>query len=59
MKLGIKNPKVVGMVASFTEKKNYSTFLIAAQQLLSKRGDVSFVTVSDGEHFEKMKQVKR
>jgi len=53
----IQNEYVVGMVASFTERKDYPTFLRAAEQILSKRNDVVFVTVGDGDDLEMMRQM--
>lgn len=46
--LGIKTDLIVGMVANFTDKKDYSTFLSAAQRILNMRKDVSFILVGDG-----------
>jgi len=47
-RLGVKTDNVVGMVASFSDNKDYNTFLSAAQTILSRRNDVSFVMVGDG-----------
>ena len=54
--LGINKEKVVGMVASFSKNKDYDTFITAAQNILSKRKDVSFVCVGEG---QTLKQIKK
>lgn len=54
-KLDIQTPYVVGMVASFSKNKDYSTFIDAAQIVLEKRKDITFVAVGEGEYFEYMK----
>ncbi|PBN41614.1 hypothetical protein SxD43FB_20745 [Sphingobium sp. D43FB] len=46
--LGIDTPYAVGMVARFSEHKDYPTFFAAAEILLAARGDVTFVAVGDG-----------
>ena len=43
--LQIETPYIIGMVASFSELKDYKTFLNAAQAILSKRQDVTFLLV--------------
>ena len=48
---------IVGMVASFSQKKDYHTYLLAAQQILSKRNDVTFIAVGDGPNLDKMKRI--
>lgn len=50
--LAISTPRVVGMVAGFTEKKDHRTFLMAASEIVSKRRDVTFVAVGDGKTLE-------
>ena len=44
--------KVIGMVAEFSDYKDFPTFIRAAQLLLSHRNDVVFVAVGDGKNFE-------
>ncbi|HPR73344.1 MAG TPA: glycosyltransferase [Bacteroidales bacterium] len=46
--LGISSPLVVGMVASFWQQKDYPTFFAAAQILLRKRSDLTFLAVGTG-----------
>ena len=41
--------KTVGMVGEFNRYKDYSTFVKMARRLSTKRSDVDFVTVGDGE----------
>ena len=58
-KFNIKTEFVVGMVAAFSDNKDYMTFINAAQIVLESRNDVTFVAVGDGENFESCKnQVK-
>ena len=43
--LNITTNYVVGMVASFCEQKDYPTFFKAAQQILTRRQDITFVSI--------------
>jgi len=54
---GITTPRVVGMVASFSDLKDYDTFVIAAQMVLEHRSDVTFIAVGDGKHLERCKSL--
>ena len=45
----IKTQKVVGMVGKFQIRKDYTTYLKAAMQLVSQRSDVTFLAIGDGE----------
>ena len=56
-KLCISTTNIVGMVASFTNNKDYETYILAAQNLLKKKDDVTFLAVGDGENLEKCKQL--
>ena len=47
--LGITTPHVVGMVANFTPRKDYATFVEMAARICHLRSDVTFVAVGDGE----------
>ncbi len=44
-KLGIKTPFIVGMVATNSKYKDYTTFFKAAQKILNKRSDVTFIAI--------------
>lgn len=46
--LGIFTPFVVGMVASFWQQKDYPTYFKAAQILLQKRRDITFLAIGSG-----------
>ncbi len=46
--LGIRTQKVIGMVAAFSTRKDYKTFLAAGTKLVSERNDLSIVCVGDG-----------
>jgi glycosyltransferase involved in cell wall biosynthesis len=41
----IKSGLIIGMVASFSEKKDYKTYFIAAQMILQKRNDITFLAI--------------
>jgi glycosyltransferase involved in cell wall biosynthesis len=45
---GINTGYVVGMVASFSENKDYRSFFKAAELVLEQRQDVTFVAVGEG-----------
>ena len=47
-KYKIYKEKVVGMVASFSEYKDYETYIAAATIILGSRDDVTFMAVGDG-----------
>jgi glycosyltransferase involved in cell wall biosynthesis len=49
--------KVVGMVAEFSDYKDFSTFILAAQQVLARRRDVVFVAVGNGKNLEACKRM--
>lgn len=49
--------KVVGMVAEFSDYKDFPTFIRAMQQVLARRRDVVFVTVGGGKNFDVCKQM--
>lgn len=46
--LKITTEFIVGMVASFSENKDYRTFYTAAMALLNKRKDVTFIAIGKG-----------
>src|SRR5438093_10154697 len=46
-----KGRKVVGMVAEFSDYKDFPTFIRAAQKVLAQRKDVAFIAVGDGKNF--------
>lgn len=52
---GTNGSHQVGMIAEFRPDKDFKTFLLAARHLLSRRDDVTFVTVGDGETLDEMK----
>ncbi len=49
---GINTQFVVGMVGAFHPRKDYHTFVEAAQAVLTQRNDVTFVAVGEGELLE-------
>lgn len=54
--LRLGNKIIVGMVANFTEKKDYKTFLTSAMEILETRNDVSFICIGAGPQLNEMKQ---
>lgn len=46
--LGIITDYIVGMVATFSERKDYPTYFRAAQILLEKRRDLTFIAIGTG-----------
>jgi glycosyltransferase involved in cell wall biosynthesis len=46
---------VVGMVASFSNKKDYKTFVDAAHIVLDKRKDITFMAIGGGDNFAEIK----
>src|SRR5262249_47918534 len=49
--------KVVGMVAEFSDYKDFSTFIRAAQEVLARRRDVAFVAVGHGKNLDACKRM--
>jgi glycosyltransferase involved in cell wall biosynthesis len=49
--------RVVGMVAEFSDYKDFSTFIRAAQEVLARRRDVVFLAVGDGKNLEACKRM--
>ena len=56
-RFSITTPYVVGMVANFEDRKDYSSFIHAAERILRQRDDVSFIAVGDGKNFEQTKKM--
>lgn len=54
-KFNIETKHVVGMTASFSVKKDYETFVGAAQEFLKKERNITFVAIGDG---PKLKEIK-
>ena len=49
--------KVVGMVAEFSDYKDFSTYIRAAQEVLARCRDVIFVAVGDGKNLDACKRM--
>ncbi len=58
-RLGIRTPKIVGMVGEFAARKDFDTFISAAQTVLAERTDVTFIAVGDGPDWERCKKLVR
>lgn len=56
-RFNISTDHVIGMVASFSPKKDYVSFIKAAHMILDKRKDVTFVAVGDGVDLGKIKSM--
>ena len=52
----IKEKKIVGMVASFTDMKDYASFLSVADKISKSYKDIAFVCVGDGPLRESLEQ---
>ena len=48
-RFGIETTRVIAMVASFLNYKDYSTYLKAAQQVIDETQDVTFLAIGDGD----------
>jgi glycosyltransferase involved in cell wall biosynthesis len=58
--LKIKTKFVIGMVASFSKYKDYSTYFNAAQSVLSTRNDVTFIAIGNNtESMESMSLIDK
>ena len=56
-KFNIDTEKVVGMVATFSDNKDYETYILAAKMILEKRNNVTFLAIGGGENLEKCKKM--
>ena len=56
-KLSITTDNVVGMVASFSYRKDYETYISSAQRILEKRNGVTFLAIGDGENLKRCKEM--
>ena len=45
------------MVATFSDNKDYETYISAAKMIFQKRNDVTFLAIGDGENLEKCKKM--
>ncbi|WP_297696248.1 glycosyltransferase [uncultured Eudoraea sp.] len=55
--LKVQTPKVVGMIGSFSERKDFETFIKAGIKILGKRSDVTFLAVGEGPELGKHLQM--
>lgn len=58
-KFGICTEKIIGMVANFSNNKDYETYIAAAQMILKKRNDVTFLAIGHGDNLDKCKKLVR
>ena len=49
--------KIIGMVAEFSDYKDFPTFIRAAQEVLARRRDVVFIAVGGGKNLEACKRM--
>lgn len=54
-KFNIKTKHIIGMTASFSDKKDYNTFVRAGEKLLKKRKDITFLAIGGGSNLLKVK----
>ncbi len=52
--LGIVTPHIVGMVANFTPRKDYETFVEMARRICRLRDDVTFLAIGSGETLQQV-----
>ncbi len=55
--LQVDTPRIVSMVASFTRRKDYDTYIRAAEIVLERRNDVTFLALGDGPELEHCKSM--
>lgn len=53
--LGVTTPHIVGMVANFTPRKDYATFVEMACRICHLRHDVTFLAVGAGETLQRVR----
>jgi len=56
-KFGINTEYIVGMVASFSEKKDYATYIKAASIILETRNDITFLCIGAGDDSKYKKMI--
>jgi glycosyltransferase involved in cell wall biosynthesis len=56
-KFQVNTPYVVGMIAAFSMRKDYETFIMAAKTILQKRDDVTFLGIGDGSTLDKCREM--
>ena len=54
--LGIATPHVVGMVANFTPRKDYESFVEMACRICRRRDDVTFLAIGSGETLGRIRE---
>ena len=57
-KFKIKTKFVIGMAASFSSKKDYNTFIVAANAVLEQRNDVTFLCIGSGDASKYIKMIR-
>ena len=53
--LGVRTSKVVGMVGKFAERKDFTTFVLAAQEVCRTFDDVTFLAIGGGPTLDTIK----
>ena len=53
----LQGRKLVGMVAEFSDYKDFPTFIRAAQEVLAQRKDVLFIAIGDGKNLDACKRM--
>jgi glycosyltransferase involved in cell wall biosynthesis len=48
----LEGKNVVGMVAEFSDLKDYNTFFMAAKDILKDRTDIVFLAIGDGKYYD-------
>ena len=58
-KYNLSNDLIIGMVASFSEFKDYNTYLKSAQLILKKHNNIKFLCIGGGDKSDYIKSVKK
>ena len=56
-KFRINTKKVIGMVASFSDNKDCETYISAAQVILQRRHDITFLAIGNGKNLQRCKKM--
>ncbi len=54
---GVESPLIVGMLGEFADRKDFVTYISAAQQVLATRRDVTFLCIGNGKNEERCRSL--
>jgi glycosyltransferase involved in cell wall biosynthesis len=58
-RFSIKTKYIVGMIAYFSERKDYKSYIQCAQKLIDSKHDITFLAIGDGPTLDNIKQMLR